>query len=62
MLMQQVMKLMPEMEMIGMMESSRTVAWLVHFMAGTVPCGAFVASGTGVLLLGVIGWFVAMVG
>jgi uncharacterized membrane protein YagU involved in acid resistance len=73
MLAKQGMGLMPQFEMIGMMAGmmggSRTVAWLVHFMVGTVVYGgafvllialfgseAYIWMG---ILLGAIGWLIA---
>lgn len=75
MLAKQAMRLMPEMDMIGMisgmMRSSRAVGWLVHFMVGTVVYGlAFLwifagpwADGYWLsgLALGALGWLIAMI-
>lgn len=75
MLAKQAMRLMPEMDMIGMisgmMHTSRAVGWLVHFMVGTVVYGlAFLWIFSGLWpdaywlsgpVLGAVGWLIAMV-
>jgi len=76
MLMKQSIRLMPEMDLIGMMSEmmhvSRAMGWLVHFIVGTVMYGGFFAWVLVPLLsdvqywlvgvvLGIIGWLIAMV-
>lgn len=75
MLVKQAMRVMPEMDMIGMisgmMHSSRAMGWVVHFVVGTVLYGlAFLWVFAGLwgnsywlsgLTLGAVGWIIAMV-
>ncbi|HEV7268006.1 MAG TPA: DUF6789 family protein [Falsiroseomonas sp.] len=74
MLMKQAINLMPQLDMIGMisgmMRTSRAVGWLVHFMVGAVVYGgAFAWLAPSLpgdawwfkgVVLGAIGWLIAM--
>lgn len=74
MVMKSAMGLMPELDVIGMlggmMNTTRAVAWLVHFAVGIVIYGGAIAllagslpggaTGSGVTL-GVIGWLIMMI-
>ncbi len=74
MLMKQAVRFMPELDMIGMisgmMHTSRAVGWLVHFTVGTVLYGIAFAWLAPVLwgdaywlrgvVLGIVGWLIAM--
>jgi hypothetical protein len=72
MLMKKAMGIMPELDMIGMMSdvtgTSRTVAWIIHFLVGIVIYGVLIAVLAGVfpfdkwitgIIAGAIGWMVA---
>lgn len=73
-LMKARMNLMPQLDMIGMisgmMGSSRSMGWVVHFMVGTVVYGlayAYIFAGwwpdaywLSGAALGVVGWLIAM--
>lgn len=74
MLMQARMRLMPEMDTIGMisgmMGASRAAGWAIHFVVGTILCGlayGWIFAGfwpdahwLSGAVLGVVGWLIAM--